>query len=757
MNTRPQSAVGTNWLRRSCTAFAGSIRRCQSDILLYSTAVLICMGITFYVLKLWQADLCVPFGYNGDGLLQQAWTKTVYDYGWDTYNPALGAPWEAALVDFPHADGLHLLVIKLLGYVLRNAAQATNVFFILTFPLTTLTTLYVLRRFGISPVLAIAGSLLFTFHPFHLLRSVGHLFLASYFIIPLSVMIILWVFLGQLSLFPMTHSPPAEEASRRRKMLGSILICILQSSAGVYFAFFACFMLTVAGIAAAVRAKLYYPLVTAAALIAITTAGVFVNLAPNIRYVWQHGKNYAVGNRGWAEAELYGLKMANLLMPVRGHRIGALARLQQKYAVNGVLPTEGQLASLGAFCSVGFLYLCGRLLLKRRTAGEPSLLDALSVLNMSSLLLATIGGGGVLFNMLVTAKIRCYNRISIYIAFLSLLAACILLQRLIAWHERRGRPHWQLTLLMIAITTVGILDQLPARYSAHAFNFPAVVKRWNHDAQFFRMVEQSVPDLSMIAQYPYMPYPESPPIHQMHDYEHLRGYMHSNRLRWSYGIIRGRSSDVWMKQVLALEPREQLRTLAATGFNGIYIDRRGYEDHGKSFEDVLRQELLVTPIESQDQTMAFYPIAEYFHKLQAETAPGELARLRERVLEPVAVLENGIDGDGWFRGTSGRVCIENPSGKARDASVAFKLSPGLPKPITIRVSGLDFEREVAVGPGGREVTERLALRPGRNYLHFHCDAEPLHAPGRDVRFRIEDLRCQTDAQLIGSSQSQKLR
>ena len=42
------------------------------------------------------------------------------------------------------------------------------------------------------------------------------------------------------------------------------------------------------------------------------------------------------------------------------------------------------------------------------------------MLNAAALLLGTVGGGGVLFSVLGSGWIRCYNRISVFIAFFSL-------------------------------------------------------------------------------------------------------------------------------------------------------------------------------------------------------------------------------------------------------------------------------------------------------------------------------------------------
>ncbi len=120
-----------------------------------------------------------------------------------------------------------------------------NLFALLTYPLTTLTALAVLRYFGIGRVAAVGASLLYTFLPFHQSRVIGgHLFLTAYYLVPPMVMVIIWLCQGRRLLF---RTNP--QTGRQRLHLTSpaalvaIGICLLTAVGNVYFAFFACFLL----------------------------------------------------------------------------------------------------------------------------------------------------------------------------------------------------------------------------------------------------------------------------------------------------------------------------------------------------------------------------------------------------------------------------------------------------------------------------------------------------------------------------------
>src|SRR6185369_15166668 len=96
--------------------------------------------------------------------------------------------------DVPTSDNnLYFLLIKLISLFTSDYAVIINLFFLLSFPLTTAIAFYVLRRFGLSYFPAALGSLLYTFLPFHLVRGQHHVFLTSYYLVPLMVMVILWV------------------------------------------------------------------------------------------------------------------------------------------------------------------------------------------------------------------------------------------------------------------------------------------------------------------------------------------------------------------------------------------------------------------------------------------------------------------------------------------------------------------------------------------------------------------------------------
>ena len=64
-----------------------------------------------------------------------------------------------------------------------------------------------------------------------------------------------------------------------------------------------------------------------------------------------------------------------------------------------------------------------------------------------------------------------------------------------------------------------------------------------------------------------------------------------------------------------------LHQLAMTGFSGIYIDRKGFEDSGVNLEKNLTELTGIKPFVSRDDRYAFFNITTYVRRLLNETEP----------------------------------------------------------------------------------------------------------------------------------------
>ena len=206
-----------------------------------------------------------------------------------------------------------------------------------------------------------------------------------------------------------------------------------------------------------------------------------------------------------------------------------------------------------------------------------------------ALLFAMTGGLAPAVSFLISPQLHAWNRFSVFIAFFALLAVALLLDRL------RGRVAWAVA---AAVLAVGALDQTTGAMTPR---YDEVAAEWRSDGDWVEQVDEALPEEADVLQLPYVPFPSSPPVGRMVDYDQVRPYLHSDDLRWSYGAMKGRPEDVG-------DDVESPAQAEALGFDGVAIDRFGYADNGAAVEGELRQLAESEPIVSSDGRRAFYPL-----------------------------------------------------------------------------------------------------------------------------------------------------
>jgi len=714
----------------------------------YPSVALLSLVIVAVVMELWRADLRIPFVYHAEAIFNGILVKGTLEQGWPLHYPALAAPGGLDLRDLPMSDNnLHFLVIRLLGLASSDYAVVMNLFFLLTFPLTAVSALYVFRRFRLASWPALCGSVLYTFLPFHFFRGQHHLFLAAYWLVPLAVMVTLWIVSGTLALVDAREHRWSWRWCRP-KLLASAIIGVLLASSGTYYAFFACFLFLVAGALVTLRRRDARYLALPVALVVVSFAVLAAHYWPSVLYLRQHGSTPLV-RRNPLDADTYGLRISQLLLPVTGHRLGRVAQL--KDVINARLPSnENDAASLGVIGSLGFLALLGWLVLpKPGTTGDElsrsGLMHDLSLLNLSAVLLATIGGFGVLVALTLSSKIRAYNRISVFIAFFALFAVVLALDYVYRRHcQEQGRRDL-FVIGLCGLLTLGVLDQTSARAIA---NYEGIAAEYRSDATFVDELETALPRGTMIFQLPVVPFPEHPPVHRMLDYDHARGYLHARHLRWSYGAMKGREGEAWQAWVAAKPIPRLIDTLAAAGFSGLYLNRGGYPDGGARLSAEIAGALGQPGVSSPNRRLLFFDLTAYRQGLRARHTPEEWDARHEAALHPLLLV--------WADGCSGLEGTPQDRFHWCAADGAWRLTNGgrRTKRVTVEMSFTSVHEgtlwlrsplgseQFRIGPVPRAMTKTISVPPGRHTIHFASDAPRVLAAGdgRHLVFRVHNFK-----------------
>lgn len=700
--------------------------------------------------KLWKMDADVPiFGADGDGAYYLATVKAVVENGWFWHNPDLAAPFGQDNYDFaaPFGDLAHYVIVALLGLVLGEPVAVFNAFLLLCFPLIAVVAYAVLRDLGAAPVAALVAGVLFTFLPYHLLRSeYGHLFLASYYSVPLAVWLVVTLAEGRTLL----------RGGSRWRVLAVVTACVIVGAASSYYAIFALLLLvTVVPIAALAQRSRRIAL-QGAAVVAIVAATFALCHLPAIVYPLLYGPNDNVAARTVGESETYGLRLAHMVIPRPDHRIERLALRGRAYETSSALPAgEGFTASLGGVGTVGLAIALVVLLATglgaarsaARSAVRRTRIAAAGATALVAFLIGTTGGLSVLIALELSPQVRAWNRLSVFIAFAALLTMALVLTALGDRLRARGRPPWLLGVLAVAVGGVGILDQTsPADAPDHA----AVAAAWRSDEAFVEAMQARLPANADVVQLPYMSYPEHGSVHGISDYDPLKPYLHSEDLRWTYGAVRGRASD-WMAAHRLLAPDRLATAAAAAGFGAVYLDRAGYPDGGVAAAAAL--EKVAGPGNASAVTngrLQFFDLRDAVERIADNTGRSERARIAAALLHPATFafgsgFAKQIRGEEAFRwaGPDARLRLDNPRG-GRTVHFVAQLFGGAATPSAVTITLPDGRRHrLTVTDQGAPVDLPMALEPGRATLRLQTDgpaAPDAGGIGRDLRLRIVDPR-----------------
>lgn len=717
----------------------------------YAGAVVLTALLLAGGLRLDQLSLRAPLYYDQDALLILPLVKAVVERGPVAHwrNDRLGYPGVQELYDFPIVDHLHFAIIWLLGRVVPDWVVVYNLYFLLTWPLATLTAMWAFRRLGLTLPLAAAGGLLYAFLPYHYLRGgLGHYFLVAYWLVPVSTLPALAVCRGDLPFFRRTAAGGYTRALFTRAAGAEVLLGLATSAAGGYYAFFACALYSAAGAYGWAVLRTWKAAASAALLAAVVTAGGLAQHLPTFVHVAEYGPNSATA-RIPDEAESYGLKVAQLVLPIDGHNLPPLARLKASYN-SGERPVmnENGCATLGAVGSAGLLVLVGVVLLPGRR-GWP--LGPAAALAGFILLFATVGGFGSVFNLLVADQIRCLNRFSIYLAVLCLLAVLWPVDRFLA-----GRPRWARYGGAAALAAVGLADQMPAVWFGPAE--VAITRdeadRWAADARFFARAADALPADARVLMLPYMPYPEVPPRHGLNAYEHARGHVHAPGLVWGYGAMKNRPADEWLRSVAHDPPHQLLRRAVARGFDAALVDGRGFANSRAAnlFLDDLRAAAgpaRVPEVIHEDGRQFVLDLRGYRDWLRG-LDPAQFAAWEREEAEFVALT--------WLRGTyqfrpldagtayrpgartgayrwlsrDGLAVIDNPSDRTRRFRLSAAVGTDHGGEFVVRVDGpgVGWADEFRVEHRERPAVRAWVLEvpPGRHRVRLNCTPPPRFLP-----------------------------
>ena len=561
------------------------------ECILALAAASICVLVAAVTLGYATVPVGIPSAYSGDGLSAGMLFKGILENGWYLENPDVGAPFGLSWGPYPMVEGTHFVLIRIFGFFTANYGSALTLFYLFSYASAALTGYIAMRMLGVGRILACTGAILFSLQTYHFLRG-AHIFLASYFSVPVFVVFAIGMFhIAEYSVW----------IRRPLAIVGSIAVLFLAASSGVYYAFFGFVLIGFSALAAAISERAWRPALVGLVVLTLISMSVLVNLAPHLKYERQHALS-TTAIRNPSDAEVLGLKFTQMAFPAYGHRQDRLRSWTRNYSSASPLVNENMTASLGFVGLAGFLFSIFSFFLLRgcRKLNEVTRLGSL---NMVAFLYATVGGFGAAFAWLVTAQIRGLNRISIFIAFISLVALFLGLQQLAQRVHSRNIRRIVIGGAGILVAALGCWDQVPywkpGIAEANEISFRA-------DEKVGTEIMLHVAQGARIYQLPYVAFPEANPLATEGQYGLARRYLHTHGIGWSYGAMKGTPSDQWIQNIELQPLPERLVRLAASGFAAVLVERRAYVDNGRQIEAQISALLGPPTLTCPDQSCALF-------------------------------------------------------------------------------------------------------------------------------------------------------
>jgi phosphoglycerol transferase len=216
----------------------------------------------------------------------------------------------------------------------------------------------------------------------------------------------------------------------------------------------------------------------------------------------------------------------------------------------------------------------------------------------------------------------------VFIAFFALIAIAFALDWVVArlprWHGRAVVAG----AVCVAVLAVGVFDQTSP---ADVPDYKALERAWHNDDVFMHGIERDLGKGAAVFEMPYVFFPEAGTIVGTGPYDQVRGWLHADSLRWSWGSVRGRDGD-WQGALVRLPAPQALDALTAVGFTGLMIDRAGYEDHGVAIQAEYTRRLGREPRVSPDARLVFYDLRPWSRDLRTRLGAAQIDALRRTTL-----------------------------------------------------------------------------------------------------------------------------
>jgi len=488
--------------------------------------------------------------------------------------PELGAPGQANWTSIPTIEEVPIFLTGVLARF-TGLFAALNIKLLLGHLLAALIFYLVARYSDCTIPWAFLGGLAYGLAPFIFSESPHHSVVAYVWHIPLFLVVWKWV-----------STPPGITPNSRRYWL-AIAVAFVTGLQNIYYTNIFCQITLLGGFILFLRERSKPALLSTFAVIGGSAAAfVVMNIDTWMYQLSNQGASFAI-ERQFHWLEIYALKLSDLFIPLSTHQSPAFRNFNLAHSRQIVLSNEGTYLGLIGIASLLLVFGVSAYRVIARSA-KPIPTEAWQILWIFAMF--TTGGLNAISGIFGLTLFRAGYRLSIVILGIALLFAMQLAARYFTGQKRLEN------LIVAVLVFVVIWDQMPLVPSQQELAHRAL--QVESDREFARAMEEALPDGAMIFQLPVMSFPEAP-VPGITPYEHLRPYLYTNNLRYSFGLTRGALETGWQSQLANLPLAETIELLKKQGFRGIYINRMGFPDQAEAILLGLAEVGLTKKLESK--------------------------------------------------------------------------------------------------------------------------------------------------------------
>ncbi|NTW42743.1 MAG: hypothetical protein HGA44_23235, partial [Cellulomonadaceae bacterium] len=436
---------------RAFAAFDAITRWCRRFGLLVESVSVVALSSVFFVIGFGPIGR-LRFPLAGGDLIPAYVVGRMWADGSPFGDASVGFPFGMDLRYFPTADLTQNVLVGVFGAATKDAFLATNLLFAVSFPLTALAMLWVVRLCGLRGPVAVFAAVGLTLIPYHWLR-IGHIFLGTMYSAVLAVALALLVGTGEVR--RRLRSP--HRGWHALALLGAAFVV---GASGVYYACFGIMLIAVAAVYDTFRSGRARSLLVGLLPALLVVASLGLALFPAWWFVREHPALAGVAERFPFESVSYSGALAFVILPAPLSQVPGMAAVNEfvrsAYVQAGVTTQSGVIwyADAGSLFTVAaILVALGGALhaVRRRAAGRPATPSAETATGTAAIpvTLGLVGtlltvvvlffvpwGLNFLFAMTVSPQLRAWDRLVPVIFTLVVAAASVAWRR---WRIARGR------------------------------------------------------------------------------------------------------------------------------------------------------------------------------------------------------------------------------------------------------------------------------------------------------------------------------